>query len=89
MSREDPEEWSSNLIRKYKRLKRQFWNVLYVNEEQELCIRNVYNDIDKAAEVDVRLFLKLTKRRKLRSLRIHPDNRDKEGVIQSNPCGVV
>lgn len=68
-------------------MKRQFWNVLYVNEEQELCIRNVYNDIDKAAEVDVRLFLKLTKRRKLRSLRIH--HRDKEGVIQSNPCGVV
>lgn len=64
-------------------------DILQVNEEHELCIHNVYNNVEKSAEVDVRLFWKLTKRKKPRSLRIHPDDRDKKGVIYTNPCGVA
>lgn len=73
--------------REYKRAKRQFRNAL--DEEHELYMRKVYNDIDKAAEVDVRLLWKLTKRRKPRSSRIYPEIRNDEGVIHTDPRGVA
>lgn len=65
--------------REYKRAKRQFRNAL--NEEHQDYMRKVYSDIDKAAEIDVRLLWKLTKHRKPRRSRIYPEIRD-EGVTQ-------
>lgn len=73
--------------REFKRAKRQFRNAL--DEEHELYMRKVYNDIDKAAEVDVRLFWKLTERRKPRSSHIYPEIRNDEGVIHTDPRGVA
>lgn len=52
-------------------------------------MRKVYNDIDKAVEVDVRLFWKLTKRRKPISSRIYPEIRNENGVIHTDPRGVA
>lgn len=42
--------------REYKQAKRQFRNAF----DEKLYMRKVYNDIDKAAEVNMRLFWKLT-----------------------------
>ena len=52
-------------------------------------MRKVYSDIDEAAEVDVRLFWKLTKRRKPRTTRIYPEIRNEEGIIHTDPNGVT
>ena len=73
--------------REYKRAKRLFRTAL--DQEHDNYMRNVYNDIDHAAEFDIRLFWKLTKRRKPRSSRVYPEIRDIDGVKYSNPDGVA
>lgn len=47
---------------------------------------DVYKDIDEAAEMDIRLFWKLTKRR---AARIYPEIQDKKGTTHTNPEGVT
>ena len=52
-------------------------------------MRKVYSDIDEAAEVDVCLFWKITKRRKPRTTRISPEIRNEEGITHTDPNGVT
>lgn len=52
-------------------------------------MQRVYSDIDKAAEIYVRLFWKLTKSRKPKRFRIYPEIRNEEGVIHTDPQGVA
>lgn len=73
--------------REYKWAKRQFRNALY--EEHEKYMQKVYSDIDKAAEIDVRLFWKLTKCRKPKRSQIYPEIGDEEGVFHTDPRGVA
>ena len=49
----------------------------------------LYSDIDEAAEVDFRLFWKLTKRRKPRTTRKYPEIRNEEGITHTDPNGVT
>ena len=52
-------------------------------------MRKVYSDIDKAAEANIRLFWKLTKRRKPRTSRVYPEICDENGVTHTDPNGVA
>lgn len=70
--------------REYKRAKRNFRRALDV---QHMC--DVYRDIDEAAEMDISLFWKLTKRRKCRASQIYPEIQDENGTTHTNPEGVT
>lgn len=70
--------------REYKRAKRHFRRALDEAHERYMC--DVYKDIDEAAEMDIRLFWKLTKRR---AARIYPEIQDKKGTTHTNPEGVT
>lgn len=79
-----PREMMFASNREYKRAKRNFRRAL---DEQHMC--DVYRDIDKAAEMDIGLFWKLTKRRKRRASRIYPEIQDEKGTTHTNPEGVT
>jgi hypothetical protein len=71
----------------YKQAKRDFRNAL--DKEHYNYMRKVYSDIDKAAEVNVRLSWKQTKRRKPRTSRVYPEICDENGVTHTDPNGVL
>ena len=73
--------------REYKRAKRCFRNAL--DAEHEKYMRETYRDIDEAAECDIRLFWRLTKRKKPRSTRIYPEIVDNSGNSHRDPVGVA
>lgn len=58
----------------YKKAKRNFRRALEEAHENYMC--NVFKEIDEAAEIDIRLFWRLTKRRKPRTSRIYPEIQD-------------
>ena len=72
--------------REYKRAKRHFRNVL--DSEHDKYMRETYRDIDEAAECDIRLFWRLTKRKKPRSSRVYPEIRDKGGNLNRDPPSI-
>ena len=72
--------------REYKRAKRQFRNAL--NVEHDKYMAATYKDIDDAAECDIRLFWRLTKRKRSRASRIYPEIRDDKGNLHCDPTGV-
>ena len=72
--------------RNYKRAKRQFRNVL--NMEYERHMKNIYHDLDSAAECDIRLFWKLVKWQKKRVSRTYPEIHDQNGNIYNDPEGI-
>ena len=73
--------------REYKRAKICFRNAL--DAEHEKYMRETYRDIDEAAECDIRLFWRLTKRKKPRSTRIYPEIVDNSGNSHRDPVGVA
>ena len=78
---------SFDSYREYKRAKREFRNAL--DNEYEKYMYSVYQDIDTAAECDIRLFWRLIKRQKPRSSRLYPAIRDDAGNIYNDPEGVA
>lgn len=71
----------------YKKAKRNFRRALEEAHERYMC--DVYKEIDEAAEVDIRLFWRLTKRRKPRTSRIYPEIQDEGGTTHTDPEGVA
>ena len=61
---------SFDSYREYKRAKREFRNAL--DNEYEQYMYSVYQDIDTAAECDIRLFWRLIKRQKSRMCPPYP-----------------
>ena len=82
-----PRGMSFDSYREYKRAKREFRNAL--DNEYEQYMYSVYQDIDTAAECDIRLFWRLIKRQKPRSSRLYPEIRDDAGNIYNDPEGVA
>lgn len=74
-------------LREDRRRSIEFRNAL--NEEHKNYIRKLYSDIDKAVEVDVGLFWKLTKHRKPGRSQIYPEIRDEEGANHTDLRGVA
>ena len=72
--------------RNYKRAKRQFRNAL--NMKYELHMKDVYQDLDSAAECDIRLFWKLVKKQKKRTSRTYPEIHE-NGNVYDDPDGVA
>lgn len=77
MSEGRPRGMNYSSYREYKRAKRLFRNVL--DREHAAYMSKVYADIDKAAEVDLRLFWKLTKHIKPKTSRLYPEITDSTG----------
>lgn len=77
MSEGRPRGMNYSSYREYKRAKRLFRNVL--DREHAAYMSKVYADIDKAAEVDLRLFWKLTKHIKPKTSRLYPKITDSTG----------
>ena len=73
--------------RDYKRAKRNFRNALTL--EHERYMRDVYRDIDEAADCDIRLFWKLTKRQRPKASRTYPEIKCDNGVVYRDPPGVA
>ena len=73
---------SFDSYREYKRAKREFRNAL--DNEYEQYMYSVYQDIDTAADCDIRLFWRLIKRQKPRSSRLYPEIRDDAGNIYTS-----
>ena len=73
--------------REYKRAKRAFRNVH--DTEYDNFLQSVYREIDEAAELDLRLFWKLVKRRRPRSSRIYPEIRDATGKTHHEPIDIA
>lgn len=71
--------------REYKRVKRNFHRALGEAHERYMC--DVYKDIGEAVEMDIRIFWKLTKRRKRRASRIYSEIQNKKGTTLANPEG--
>lgn len=84
--REDPAAWSLPHTESTTGQSDHF-GMLLMKNTKNICEK--YSDIDKAAEIDVRLFWKVTKRRKPRRSRIYPEIRDEEGVTHIDPRGVA
>ena len=57
--------------------------------EYDNFLQSVYREIDEAAELDLRLFWKLVKRRRPRSSRIYPEIRDASGKTHYEPNDVA
>lgn len=71
----------------YKKAKRNFRRALEEAHERYMC--DVYKEIDEAAEVDIRLLWRLTKRRKPRTSRIYPEIQDEGGTTYTDLKGVA
>ena len=69
--------------REYKRAKRHSPGCARFQHDKYM--RETYRDIDQAAECDIRLFWRLTKRKKPRSSRVYPEIRDEGGNLNRGP----
>lgn len=78
-------EYNSN--REYNRAKRAFWNAH--EKDYDNFLQSVYREIDETAELDLRLFWKLVKRRWPRSSRLYPEICDADGETRSDPIDIA
>ena len=82
-----PRGMNCSSYREYKRAKRLFRNAL--DKEHAAYMSKVYADIDNAAEIDLRLFWKLTKRIKPKTSRLYPEILDSTGKKNTDPEGAA
>ena len=80
-----PRGMAHETYKNYKRTKRNFRNEL--NIEHDRYMSDVFKDIDKASECDIRLFWKLIRQQKPRTSRIYPAIEHK-GKLFEGPPGV-
>ena len=86
MAEDRPRGMHHPSYREYKRAKRQFRNAL--DSEHDKYMRETYRDNDEAAECDIGLFWRLTKRKKPRSSRVYPAIRDESGNMNRDPSSI-
>jgi hypothetical protein len=87
ISRGRPRGMHSESYRNYKRAKMHFRKALQIPYENYM--RNVYKDLDEAAECDIRMFWKLVKRQKVKTWRTYPEIISSDGVSHRDPIGVA